>query len=223
MNGGADLGGMQGFGPVVDEPEYPKFHQPWESRVMAIVVALGACRQWNIDQSRYARESLPPADYLRFSYYRIWLEGAQKLLLSTGMVTVEELAEGKLHRPAIQVANKMEAEKVWDMLHALGGAADRPAQGEPSFAIGDRVSTINTHPQSHTRLPRYARAKTGTISKVLGFHVFPDISAKGDRDDPQWLYQVCFSARELWGGDKNPRDKVTLDLWEPHLMAMTDD
>ena len=75
MNGGADLGGMQGFGPVVDEPEGEFWHAPWEPRVLGLVVALGACGQWNIDQSRHARESLPPADYLRFPYYRIWTEG----------------------------------------------------------------------------------------------------------------------------------------------------
>ena len=43
-----------------------------------MVVALGASGQWNIDQSRHARESLPPADYLRWSYYRIWLEAVKE-------------------------------------------------------------------------------------------------------------------------------------------------
>jgi nitrile hydratase len=28
---------------------------------------------------------------------------------------------------------------------------------------------------------------------------------------------VRFTARELWGEAANPRDTVTLDLWEPYL------
>ena len=99
MNGGADLGGMQGFGPVVEEANEPNFHAQWEERVMSMVVALGACGQWNIDQSRHARETLPPADYMRYSYYHIWLEGVQKLLLSRGMITAQELESGKLISP----------------------------------------------------------------------------------------------------------------------------
>ena len=31
MNSGHDLGGMQGFGPVVGEPVKPVFHGEWEA------------------------------------------------------------------------------------------------------------------------------------------------------------------------------------------------
>ncbi|HBR38098.1 MAG TPA: nitrile hydratase subunit beta, partial [Sulfitobacter pontiacus] len=34
MNGGADLGGMMGFGPVVQEEDEPLFHAPWEARAL---------------------------------------------------------------------------------------------------------------------------------------------------------------------------------------------
>ncbi|HBM40896.1 MAG TPA: nitrile hydratase subunit beta, partial [Sulfitobacter sp.] len=56
---------------------------------------------------------------------------------------------------------------------------------------------INNHPTTHTRMARYARDKIGTITKVHGFHVFPDSNAQGQGEDPQWLYQVAFSARTL--------------------------
>ena len=95
MNGGADLGGMMGFGPVVPEANEPNFHADWEARVMGIVVALGAAGQWNLDQSRFARESLAPADYLSDSYYEIWLKGATKLMVERGMVSEDELATGR--------------------------------------------------------------------------------------------------------------------------------
>ena len=40
MNGGADLGGMMGFGPVVVEDNEPNFHAEWEPRVMAMTVSI---------------------------------------------------------------------------------------------------------------------------------------------------------------------------------------
>ena len=220
MNGGADLGGMQGFGPVVEESDEPLFHADWEGRAMGIVVALGACGKWNIDQSRHARETLPPADYLRFSYYRIWTEGVEKLLVSNGMITASELQSGVAETEPAPVKAKLTSDKVWHGLHSLSGSANRPQQGEPVFELGQTVRCINSHPEGHTRLPRYARGHRGTISKVLGFHVFPDSSGNGLGEDPHWLYQVRFSACELWGPDKNPNDSVTLDLWEPYLVAL---
>jgi len=217
MNGGADLGGMQGFGRVVEEPNEPQYHAGWEPRVMGMVVALGACGQWNIDISRHARESIPPADYLSFPYYRIWTEGVEKLLLERNMVTPDELKSGTQSIPPITVKGCLSADQTWDALHSLAGRADREAKTQPLFKVGDQVQTINTHPTGHTRMPRYARGKTGTITQVLGHHVFPDSAGNQNGDDPKWLYQVRFSAQELWGKDKNPRDSVTLDLWEPHF------
>ena len=48
--------------------------------------------------------------------------------------------------------------------------------------------------------------------------MFPDSSAHGKGDDPNWLYTVRFTARELWGHDTE--DKVNIDLWEPYLEAL---
>ena len=33
----------------------------------------------------------------------------------------------------------------------------------------------------------------------------------------QRIYNVRFSARELWGNAANPRDSVCIDLWESYL------
>ena len=72
-------------------------------------------------------------------------------------------------------------------------------------------------PAGHTRLPRYARGKAGSIVSHHGAHVLPDASAHGKGDMPQHLYTVRFAARELWGECANPRDSVHLDLWESYL------
>ncbi len=216
MNGGADLGGMMGFGPVIEEENEPNFHAPWEARVLGMTVALGACGLWNIDQSRYARESMQPADYMKSSYYHVWLHGISSLLKDRGMITDDELVAGKQLQPAVAIKRKLLPQDVHAVLMA-GGPANREQTGAAQFKVGDRVRTMNTHPTTHTRLPRYARDKAGIISKVHGVHVFPDSSAQGLGEAPSWLYQVTFTATTLWGEDKNENDTVSLDLWQPHL------
>jgi len=220
MNGGADLGGMAGFGPVAPEVDEPNFHAEWEARALGIVVALGACGQWNIDMSRFAREDMHPADYMRTPYYGIWIGAATRLMIERGMITQEEIAAGVPLTPPSAIKRKLVAADV-DAMLAAGGPADRPEQGAPAFAVGDRVRTINNHPVTHTRMARYARDKVGVVTKIHGFHVFPDSNAAGQGEDPKWLYQVTFASRVLWGDQGNDIDTVSLDLWEPYLGAST--
>jgi len=91
MNGIHDLGGMHGLGPIAPEPDEPVFHAEWERRAFAITLAAGFLGQWNIDQSRYAREQMPPADYLATGYYEHWLFGLERLLAERGLVSREEI------------------------------------------------------------------------------------------------------------------------------------
>ncbi|RED14030.1 nitrile hydratase subunit beta [Pontivivens insulae] len=217
MNGGADLGGVMGFGPVVEEADEPNFHAEWEARVLGMVVALGACGQWTLDQSRFARENRPPPAYMMMSYYEIWLEAAITLMTERGMITATELEQGRALQAPIAIRRRLVAADVEAVLNA-GGPVNRPEIGEPAFAPGDRIRTINLHPEGHTRLPRYARDKTGTVTKVHGFHVYPDDSVSG-QERAEWLYQITFDARTLWGPKQSPRDIVTLDLWQPYLIA----
>ena len=70
-------------------------------------------------------------------------------------------------------------------------------------------------PTSHTRAPRYVRGHAGEVVKIHGAHVFPDSNAVGLGENPQWLYTLRFTAKELWGHANN--DSVMIDLWEPYL------
>src|SRR5262245_38402892 len=105
MNGAQDMGGMMGFGPVTAEPDEPVFHSRWERRAFALTLAMAAPGGWNIDQSRAARESLHPAQYLAKSYYEIWVAGLEKLMRERDLVTSEEIEGGKALRPAKATAN----------------------------------------------------------------------------------------------------------------------
>jgi len=83
--------------------------------------------------------------------------------------------------------------------------------------VGDRVRTLNMHPQGHTRLPRYARDREGVIERVHGAHVFPDTNAHGAGEKPQWLYTVRFAGREVWGEAVDASLVVSVDAWESYL------
>lgn len=216
MNGPQDLGGQMGFGPVAPETDEPLFHAPWERRALALTLAMGATREWNIDMSRHARESLAPAKYLASSYYEIWMAGLRRLMLAQGLVTEAELASGKMAVAPKPVAGKLLAKDVAAVL-AKGGPTTRQATAAPRFKIGDRVRTKNIHPTTHTRLPRYLRGHVGEIALLHGTHVFPDSNAHKKGEQPQPLYTVRFKARDVWGDARHPRDEVSADLWEAYL------
>jgi nitrile hydratase subunit beta len=216
MNGLHDMGGMQHYGPVQVEANEPLFHAPWEARAMALTVAMGATGQWNIDQSRSARESLPPREYLNSSYYEIWIRALERLMLARGLVSADELAHGEPLAAAAELKT-LKRDSV-DAALARGTPADRPASRPAGFAVGDRVRLCNMQPAGHTRLPRYVRGHAGTIEIVHGVHVYPDTHATVPAaDEGHWLYTVRFDARELWGPNADPTVSVSVDAWEPYI------
>jgi nitrile hydratase len=214
VNGALDLGGMHGLGPVAPEPDEPVFHHDWEARVHALVLA--SPTRGNIDAGRHERELIPGADYLRMSYYEKWFAALCSALLKAGLLTPEELASGKADPAAPKATPRLKPEGVTPGLTRQGSYLREPPS-PPMFRPGDRVRTRNINPTGHTRLPRYVRGRIGVIEADHGAHVFPDSHAHGKGEDPQRLYTVRFTARELWGEDASPRDTITLDLWEPYL------
>jgi nitrile hydratase len=217
MNGPQDLGGQHGFGPVAPEADEPLFHAAWERRALALTLAAGAMGHWSIDESRHARESLPPAVYYSATYYEIWIRALEALLIRHGFVTAAEVRAGHAAGPGTPPRRVLKAAEVAGVL-ARGGPADRdPGATRPAFSAGDPVRTAVMNPTTHTRLPRYARGKRGTVAAVQGFHVFPDTNAHGLGETPQWLYTVVFDGPELWGRDGDPRLKVSIDAWESYL------
>ncbi|MBB3147308.1 nitrile hydratase [Phyllobacterium trifolii] len=216
MNGPQDLGGQMGFGPVAPENNEPLFHAGWEKWAMGMTIAAGAMGQWNIDESRHARESLHPADYYASSYYEIWTKALEVLLKRHGFVQPQELDEGRSLGKGTQPKRVLKAENVAAAL-AKGGPCDRPVAGEPRFQPGDRIRTHNFNPETHTRLPRYARGKLGVIEAVRGGFVFPDSNAHGKGENPQYVYTVVFTAPEIWGDGADPTLTISIDAWESYL------
>jgi nitrile hydratase beta subunit len=212
----ADLGGRGDSRAVVPEPEGELFHAPWEPRVLALNVAMGATGLWNIDRSRAARETL--ANYADLTYYEIWLAGLEKLLLDSGIVQPRELREGHALQEAVPIPRKLEAGSVAAVL-ARGSPVSRQTTQPQRFRVGEAVRTRADQPDHHTRLPAYVRGKHGIIERVHGVHVFADAQAQGLGEQPQWLYTVVFTAPELWGEPVKPDAPrlVSVDAWEPYL------
>ncbi|TCL73780.1 nitrile hydratase subunit beta [Rhizobium sp. BK251] len=216
MNGPHDLGGQMGFGPVAPEKDEPCFHAEWEKRVLGMTLSSGAFGAWSIDESRHARENIPPADYLAASYYEIWTRALEVLLKRHGFVTDEEINTGHRQVEGTTPKRVLKAEMVPSVL-AGGGPCDRPVETTPRFAAGDRVRTKNFNPTTHTRLPRYARAKSGRVEAIQGSYVFPDDNAHRKGENPQWLYTVVFDGSEIWGEGADPTLTVSIDAWESYL------
>ncbi|MGI8551288.1 MAG: nitrile hydratase subunit beta [Dehalococcoidia bacterium] len=222
MNGVHDLGGMQGFGPVVREEQEPVFHARWETVVVAIQQATRAGGMINIDEFRHGIERMEPAHYLASSYYEHWLDGISRVLIEKSVISAAELDQRTSffkERPdaPLSAAFTQPASEPRSRPRSGQHPYQRESTALPQFAPGDRVITREMQPAGHTRLPRYARGKRGTIDRLHGVYVFPDTHAHGLGEQPQPLYSVRFEAQDLWGEAPETDQTVSLDLWESYL------
>jgi nitrile hydratase subunit beta len=217
MDGIHDMGGMHGFGKVEPEKDEPVFHAAWEGRCLALNRAMGAIGAWTIDEGRAGIELLPPDVYLSRSYYGKWALRLENMVVQRGLAGADELAVGHALHAAKLLERRLGLADVPRTLNR--GSFSRPASAPARFKVGDLVRAKNIHPRTHTRLPRYARGHIGAIEALRGCHVFPDSTAIGAGENPQWLYTVVFDSRELWGETADPTIKVSIEAFEPYLEA----
>jgi nitrile hydratase len=215
MNGVHDMGGMDGFGPVVREADEPVFHADWERRLFALVNGAMRASEINIDEFRHAIERMPPAKYLASSYYERWLAALETLLVERGFITREEMLA------------KLDPAEIATAVRTVGPDPIKEKRGAKSprarFAKGERVRARNINPSGHTRVPRYVRGKRGVIARDWGVFVFPDTNAHHAGTKPQHCYSVEFGARELWGKSAGARERLLIDLWEDYLEPVSAD
>jgi nitrile hydratase subunit beta len=216
VNGVHDLGGMHGFGPIPREENEPVFHADWERRMYGIARMLMNARLFNLDEMRHSIERIPPPIYLGAKYYEKWAIGATGLLLEKGIVKPSELKGLKPVKlnPTYSIGRKRPQGSIF---HQSSGAL------KARFKPGDKVVARNVNPAGHTRLPRYARGKSGTILFDEGVFPLPDQNAHGGEVVPQHVYAVRFKARELWGPKASARESVSIDLWEAYLEPLNAD
>jgi nitrile hydratase len=204
MDGIHDLGGREGFGPVVAEVDEPVFHHDWERRAWGVTMGTFALGINNGGQFRHSIERMDPVHYLSSRYYEHWITGVITRLVETGKVTVDELearAGGAVPRSRAVVAESGEA----------------PPAPSPSstFAVGDRVRVRQWHPRGHTRCPQYVRGKLGTVVRVDPPASLPDLEAHTDERRVEPSCCVRFDAVDLWGTGGG--EAVHVDLWVSYL------
>ena len=216
MNGIHDMGGMQDMGPVVAEKNEPVFHELWEGRLFAMRRAMAAWGKWNIDVTRHEVELVPPEEYLRLSYYARQFVAFLPMIVKSGLVSQAEIDSGTPAAGQPKATPALTSEKALALI-AKGIPATRDLKVTARFKMGQRVRARNINPVGHTRLPRYARGKTGTIQMDHGVFVLPDTNAHLKGENPQHLYSVRFTARELWGESASAKDSVNLDMWDDYL------
>jgi nitrile hydratase subunit beta len=214
MNGIHDMGGMQDMGPIKYEKNEPVFHATWEGRVYAMSAAVTATKKLRLGL-RPPMENLSAAEYLRMSYYELWLTSLTERLIASDLVTRAELESGRAAPGSTKAALAVSPADAVAAIFRV--PARRKEAVVPRFQTGQPVRARNINPVTHTRLPRYARGRAGTIHRDHGVFAFMETSAYGLGDKPQHLYSVRFSARELWGEQAPQQDSVYLDLYDDYL------
>jgi nitrile hydratase len=215
LDGVHDMGGMQGFGAVVEPGCERAYDEAWEARVFAISEIIGT-QGLGEGGGRPLREQMEPADYLRASYYERWLWSNERRLERKGTIApgdvdawVRRLEGGE------QAPGRTDPE-----LARRAVAAERatstlaPAEGA-RFAPGRRVRVKRMRPDGHTRCPRYVRGAEGVVEAVRGNDAFPDI---GPYQGPsESVYAVAFASRDLFGPSEEGGWTVMVDLFESYL------
>ena len=216
MDGIHDMGGMQGFGRVVPEPDEPAFHEPWEGRVHGVAMALWAT---DIPVGSLRREiaRIETVHYLTSSYYEHWQDALEANLARAGVIGpgeidrwVERLAAGE---PVPVRSNPAQAAATAAMLEPDEPAP--PPGNAHRFAVGQTVRVRRISSPQHNRCPRYIRGLTGRVERLLAPAPLPENADTGERAEAPG-YTVAFRSADLWPQDGTDHE-VLVDLWETYL------
>ena len=218
MDGVADLGGMQGFGPVKRPGPEPVFSERWEARAFALGVLSMRTSGTNLDSFRHALDRQHVLDYFADGYFGRWCHAAETLLVDSAILApgavearTRNLMGQQVPEPPIPEPNKP------DYAPTAAGSL-RPVDVAPAFTVGQRVRARDVHPPKHTRMPRYVRGRRGVVERIQPSALLPDTHATFEGENAQHVYAVRFDSSELWGPDAE-RFTLTIDMWETYLEA----
>ena len=149
MDGVHDLGGRQGFGPVVHSTDAAVFHEEWEKRINALYGVAVRAGLFNMDEYRHAIERMEPRHYMMASYYERTFTAVASLCVERGVCSAGELSaaagfEVPLSRPSRE-----------------GRVADAQL---PEIRVGDRVRVKDN---CSSPMP-YLRLRCSALSSPCG-------------------------------------------------------
>ena len=212
------MGGMAGFGRIVEPGVDAPYHERWEPRVFAMW-AITSAEGLGAGSGRVLRETMSPEEYLRASYYERWQWSNERRLLAKGTIAagevdawVERLREGE---SVPQHVDPSQAARVLDVVRTASEELAPPRAMR--FAPGDSVRVRLLDPVGHTRCPRYVRGAQGVVTGARGRYPFPDEGPR--RGEVEAVYAVSFRSDDLFGEADEPSWTVVLDLYESYLEA----
>lgn len=183
MDGFHDLGGRQGFGPVVLHGHTEPFHGEADIRIAAMWVRLLRHGIYNMDEYRHAIERMEPRHYIAASYYERTFTAVASLCVERGVFSAGELS----------------AAAGFDV--QLSSPSREGRFGEDHLAeisVGDRVRVKDDYVPGHIRMPGYIRGKEGVVISVSPAYPYPDAHGHGLESAWQRSFDVRFSSRHLW-------------------------
>ena len=204
MDGLHDLGGRQGFGPVVPQGHTEPFHNEAEIRIAAMWVRLVRHGVYNMDEYRHAIERMEPRHYMTASYYERTFTAVASLCVERGVFSAGELSaaagfEVPLSRPSRE-----------------GRIADAQL---PEIQVGDRVRVKDNFVPGHIRMPAYIRGKEGVVVGVSPAYPYPDAHGHGLQSAWQRSFDVRFSSRHLWP-DGAEDAEVQVGVFHSYLQSL---
>ena len=220
MDGIADLGGTDGWGPAHPPPsDEPPFKKTWEGRAFALtLLSMGRVSGQNLDAFRHALERLDGPAYFDDGYYGRWLNASELMLVESAILApgavdarARNLRGEHVDEPAVPEPNKPD-------YAATGPGSLRTVDEAPAFKVGERVRARATPSDGPTRLPAYVRGHTGTVEVIQPAALLPDTHAVFQGENPQHVYSVSFDSHELWGDDPDTEPfTLTIELFESYL------
>lgn len=201
-NGGAhDVGGRDS-GPI--RIEGPHAWERWEILLEGLNSVMARRGLRAPDELRAYIEEIPAEEQARLSYYARWAVASHRHLQAIGGLP----EPGALPKPLAPSTDSIYC--------------------DPCLDVGDVVrAKVEVGGRRHQKLPGYLRGKVGVVDAVIGRYPDPSLLADRVRHGPhQWLYDVRFTAEELWGPDPKRTeradafsgvDELHADLYEKYL------
>jgi nitrile hydratase subunit beta len=218
MDGIHDMGGQDGWGTVMIDPDEQVFDTPWEGRAFAMGAMSAGLSGTNLDAFRHSLERLHPLDYLSDGYYGRWLACAELLLVDHGVLPAGAVDARARNMLGTNVPEPTETSGEKPQYERNGGGSLRQIDDPPVFTVGDRVLAKDMYRRGHHRMPAYVRGHVGTIVALRPAAVLPDSTAHFIAEDAQHVYTVEFSSTVLWGSDAEP-STLHIDLFESYMEA----
>ena len=182
-------------------------------------IAAGAMGHWTIDETPPRAREPASGGLLRLELLRDLDQGAgAAAACATASSPRPSWPPAMRSAPGTAPKRVLQAADVAGCI-ARGGPVRARARGvTPAFAPGDRVRTRVMHPPGHTRLPRYARGKTGTVESVHGCARLPRLErAREGRGAAVALHRGLRRAPSSGGATPTRRQRLSIDAWESYL------